>query len=105
VSFDRIVDKKIRDAMAEGMFDDLPGSGTPIDLDAYFQVPDHLRLAYSVLKSANCVPEEVELVNDVARLEARIAQATDRGTEMELRAELAAARLRLDIALERLRKR
>jgi DnaJ homologue, subfamily C, member 28, conserved domain len=99
------IEQKIREAIANGAFDNLPGSGAPIDLEGYFQTPEHLRMAYSILKSAGCVPEEVEMVNAVASLERRLAAAPDETAKAPLRTELARARLRLDLALERHRKR
>src|SRR3954470_14570374 len=63
VIFDRIAELKIREAIAEGKFDHLPNAGQPLDLDEYFQTPAEWRLAYSILKSAKCLPEEVEVLN------------------------------------------
>jgi hypothetical protein len=103
--FDRIADQKIRDAMAEGAFDDLPGSGDPIDLEAYFRIPEHLRMALSVLKSAGCPPAEVELINEIAELDRKIADTTDERARGSLQAAAADRRLKLALALEQLRRR
>ncbi len=103
--FDLIAERKIRDAMAEGAFDDLPGSGAPIDLDAYFSTPEPLRLALSVLRSARCLPAEVELLNEIADLDRRIAAAPDDITRADLRRRAADRRMQLAIALEHLRRR
>ena len=43
MSFQKNVDEKIREAIARGEFDDLPGKGKPLDLDAYFATPEHLK--------------------------------------------------------------
>jgi Domain of unknown function (DUF1992) len=43
--FEQIADRKIREAMQEGQFDDLSNHGRPIDLEAYFAVPVELRAA------------------------------------------------------------
>lgn len=102
MGFDRIAEKKIRDAMADGTFD-VVADGRAIDLDDYFKAPAELRLAYSVLKSAGCVPEEVEYLKDVDRLRTAVAAASDEDTRAALRRELAHATLRLDLALERSR--
>ena len=49
---ERIAEKKIREAMSEGKFDNLPRRDA-IELDEYFKLPAELRHgAYSVLKSA-----------------------------------------------------
>jgi len=62
------VDEIIRNAMARGEFDNLPGAGKPIDLSAYFDTPEEIRLAYSVLKSADILPQEAEALKEIAAL-------------------------------------
>src|SRR5262249_19181567 len=103
VAFERFAQQRIQEAIDAGDFDNLPNAGAKLDLDAYFAMPPHLRMAYSVLKSANCVPQEIELLNDVARIESQLATAADPGARERLTRELDAARLRLNVALDRLR--
>src|SRR5215813_4277554 len=74
---EKLIEEKIREAMEKGEFDDLPGKGKPLDLDAYFATPEDVRLGYSVLKSAGCLPVEVELQNEVESLKARLAVCDD----------------------------
>jgi len=102
VAFEKLAETRIRDAMEAGEFDGLPNAGSRLDLEPYFALPAHLRMAYSVLKNANCLPAEVHLLNDVARLERAVA-AADADTAARLTTELQDARLRLALALERLR--
>jgi hypothetical protein len=108
--FETIAENRIREAMERGDFDRLPGSGKPIDLDEYFRAPGELRMAYAILKSAGCLPEEVELLNEIAALERAAAAAPpeggsgNRARQTPSRA-LARARLRLDLARERARRR
>ena len=101
MAFEKLAELKIREAMQEGVFDRLPNAGQRIDLEGYFSLPSHLRMAYSILKSANCLPEEVHLLNDVATLESRLAAETLPAARERLATELRDARLRLDVALER----
>src|SRR5215468_3844674 len=103
MSFEKIAEKKIRDAMAEGAFDDLPNAGQPIDLEDYFATPEHLRMAHSILKSAGLVPAEVELLNDLAAAEERLRRSSASERDAAEQA-VAAARLRLAIRLEALRR-
>jgi hypothetical protein len=109
VGFERIAENRIREAMERGEFEGLPASGKPIDLDGYFSVPGHLRMAYSILKSAGSLPEEVELLKEIAALERDIAALREGepgdGARQTLSRALARARLRLDLALERARRR
>ncbi|MGE5244016.1 MAG: DUF1992 domain-containing protein [Betaproteobacteria bacterium] len=103
--FDRIVDRKIREAMAEGAFDDLEGHGRPIDLEDYFATPEHLRMAHSILKSAGCLPEEIELLNEIASLERQMASTHDPQQRAQLAARLADVNLRVRLLLERVRRK
>jgi hypothetical protein len=68
MSFQKNVDQKIEEAIARGEFDNLPGKGKPLDLDAYFATPEHLRMGYSILKSADILPEEMELLKQIEGL-------------------------------------
>ncbi|MBP1149686.1 MULTISPECIES: DnaJ family domain-containing protein [Methylocaldum] len=69
---DRIAEEKIREAIARGDLNDLPGAGKPVpDEEELALVPADLRMAYRVLKNAGYVPEEVRLrreIEDVGRL-------------------------------------
>jgi hypothetical protein len=103
MGFDKIADQRIREAMNEGKFDGLPKRGA-IDLEDYFKLPAELRMAYSILKSAGCVPEEVELLREVDRLESELAAAEDQRARAALRRAVADARLKVDLALERTRR-
>jgi hypothetical protein len=58
-------------------------------------------MAFSIVKNANCAPVEVELLNEVSRLQHAIADATDAATKQDLRAALATRQMQLAIALER----
>ena len=103
MSFEKIADKKIRDAMADGTFDNLPNAGQPLDLEDYFATPEHLRMAHSILKSARLVPVEVELFNELAALERQLRDATGSRRDAAERA-VTAARLRLALRLDALRR-
>ena len=72
MSLESVIEEQIRKAMAEGEFDDLPGKGKPLDLKGYFETPESLRMCYSILKNANIVPEEVELLKEIEALKARL---------------------------------
>lgn len=99
MSLRRIAENKIREAIEAGEFDDLPGKGERLDLEAYFSTPEELRLAYSILKNANCRPEEVEILKEIAALNEQVAAA--RGPERRsLEGRRRDLQLRLDLLLE-----
>ncbi len=99
--FSRVAEMRIREAMAQGEFDNLPNAGKPLDLEEYFATREDLRMAYSILKSANCAPAEVELFKDVARLQEAAARATDPAEKQSLQRALALKRTELAVLLER----
>ncbi len=99
--FSRVAELKIREAMAEGAFDNLPNAGQPLDLEDYFATPEDLRMAHSILKSAKCSPAEVELLKEIAALERQAADASDAQARTALQATLATRRTELAILLER----
>ena len=105
MAFERIAEQRLRQAIEAGEFDDLPNAGKPIDLDEYFAWPEAMRVTYSVLKNANCVPIEVELLKDIAQLEASMSAAADAAVVSLLRRRLGARRIELAVKLERARTR
>lgn len=98
--FTRIAENRIREAIAQGQFDNLPGAGQPLNLEDYFSIPEDLRMAYSILKSANCVPIEVELLNEVSRLERALAETADGTARESLQRTLTDRRTQLAVMLE-----
>ncbi len=71
--FEKIVEERIRRALAAGEFEDLAGKGEPLALEDTRTVPEELRLAFKILKNADCLPPEVELRKDIERTEDLIA--------------------------------
>jgi hypothetical protein len=103
MAWERIAEQRIREAMQQGEFDDLPGAGKLIDLDGYFTLPEHLRVAFSILKGANCVPAEVELINEIAALERQLDAAPE-DRKPAIRRTLTDRRTQLAVVLERARR-
>jgi len=68
-AFDKIAEKKIREAMDNGEFDNLPGSGKPLELEDDRHLPQDIRLAHKILKNADCLPPELELRKEIFTIE------------------------------------
>ena len=105
MSFDKIVEKKIQEAMAEGEFDNLKGSGAPVNLDAYFATPPELRAGFSVLRNAGVIPEEMHLLKRVASLKEELAACEDEDERQRLKKALAERLLEYDLRMEHFRRR
>jgi hypothetical protein len=75
--FDKIAEERIREAIEHGEFDDLPGKGKPLNLEDDSHLPADLRLAYKILKNADCLPPEIELRKEIRTTEALLAGMQD----------------------------
>ena len=101
MNFDKAVEAAIREAQERGDFDNLKGKGRPIDLSAYFETPEELRMAYSLLKNANMAPAEVDLLGEIAALKERLSttyEEKDRGRIQKLIRE---KQMQFNIMMER----
>ena len=67
--FRKIIEERIREAQVRGDFDDLPGRGRPLSLEDDSGVPEDLRLAYKILKNADCRPPELQLKREIRKME------------------------------------
>lgn len=84
MSIEKFIEDQISKAMADGEFDNLPGKGRPLDLNAYFQTPESLRLCYSILKNGNFAPPEVELLKEIESLKKQLESTTDEAQRKQL---------------------
>jgi len=84
----RLVEDRIQKAQDEGVFDNLPGKGKPLNLDDDSTIPEDLRLTFKVLKNAHCLPIEMELRKEIFNLRQLLNAAIDPETRRELRREL-----------------
>jgi len=67
--FQKIIEQRIKEAQERGEFDDLPGSGEPLKIEDDSHIPEDLRLAYKVLRNADCLPPELELKKEIRQME------------------------------------
>jgi hypothetical protein len=88
MGFDRLVEQKIREAMAAGEFDDLEGTGLPIDLEAYFAMPEELRAGFKLMKNAGVVPEEIQLLKEIDALRLELESCLDEASKRRLEKSL-----------------
>jgi len=116
VNWTRLAESRIEEAIANGEFRDLPGHGQPLDLGEYFALPASERAGAAVLKNANVVPPEVEMLKEIAALEEAIGRAEQAAAEDrsygpypahpdKLREQLQEKRVAFALAMERRRRR
>jgi hypothetical protein len=75
--YQKIIEQKIQEAVNKGEFDNLPGRGKPLNLEDESRIPEDLRLAYKVLKNANCLPPEIELRKEIRQMEDMLENIPD----------------------------
>ena len=75
--YEKIVEQRIKEAMEKGEFDNLPGKGKPLPLEDDSQVPEDLRLAYKLLKNADCLPPELLEKKEILQMEDMLTTIPD----------------------------
>ena len=78
-----LVEKRIAKAQAQGAFNDLPGTGKPLDLTEDPLVPEEVRVGNRILKNAGVVPPEVEKLNEAAMLRHALKQSPQDGDALD----------------------
>jgi hypothetical protein len=104
MSIEKFVEEQIKKAVARGEFDNLPGRGQPIDLNAYFNTPEDLRLCYSLLKNGNFVPEEVQMLKEIEALKEQHAACRDEEKRSGLAKSITEKVLLFNLAMEKYRQ-
>ncbi len=101
MSIESSIEQQIQKAIAEGAFDNLEGKGKPLNLDAYFTTPEDLRVGYSILKSNQFVPEEVNRLTEIGELKEKLKHSNDAEEKQKFTKTLNEKQLALAIILER----
>ena len=101
MSFEKIVEEQIRRAIADGEFENLRGKGKALELESYFQTPEYLRMAYSMLKSAEFVPEEVRMMQEIDAAKKELSGCTPGERAKQLERAIQEKQLSLSVLLER----
>jgi len=96
-------DEAIRAAMERGDFDNLPNKGKKLNLDDYFNTPEDLRLGFSVLKNADYMPEEVQLLKEIGELQDKLASEKKEEERKSLLKKIEGKRLKYNLLMDRRR--
>jgi hypothetical protein len=82
--FEKIVEERILTAQKKGEFENLDGFGKPLALHDDYHVPEELRLAFKILKNADCLPPEIELKKEIRQTEDLLAGMQDTSEKYRL---------------------
>ena len=86
--FEDYIGKQIREAQARGEFDNLRGTGKPLNLDDNLYAGDKA-MGYNLLKSNGFAPKEIELAKEIRsefeHIEAKVAKLRHQGRTLRSR--------------------
>jgi hypothetical protein len=80
---EKIAESRILEAIREGAFDNLEGKGQPLTLEDTSDIPPELRMAYKILKMADCLPPELELQKQIITLQDMLAGMPDEAAKLQ----------------------
>lgn len=98
--FEKIVETIIKEAMERGEFNNLSNRGRPIDLSSYFDTPEEIRAAYSILKNAGILPHEAELLKEIAELKLALTAAHDEQERGKIKLEIEQKRVEFSLMMD-----
>jgi hypothetical protein len=104
MSLNEAVEAIIKEAMERGEFENLRGQGKPLDLSAYIETPEELRLTYTALKNAGMIPEEISLLQEIAALREQLRKGSGEEENGQIRKIMSDKLLKYNILLERRRR-
>lgn len=99
--FSILAEERIKEAMKNKEFDNLPGKGKPLPKDDLAHVPNELRIGYKILKNAGMVPEEVQLKKEMLQIEDLIACCHDENEREHLKKKLNEKLIRFNLLMEK----
>jgi len=81
--FQRIAENRILEAIENGLFDNLRGKGKPLKFEDDSYIPPELKMAYKILKNADCLPPELELRKEIVQLQDLVASLPDEAEKLK----------------------
>ncbi|WP_144548050.1 DnaJ family domain-containing protein [Bacillus sp. X1(2014)] len=103
--FSRIAEDKIKEAIKNGEFENLPGMGKPLDLkDDLPGMNAEMKMGYRMLKNAGFISDQVDLRKELITLNDLISAATDDDEINRLQEKLTRKQLQFEKIMEQRRK-
>ena len=87
-AFEKIAERKIREAIQNGEFNNLLNRGKPLNLDEDPFIPQELCMAYRILFNSGCIPPELEIRKEIISLRSMINSLDDDQERMKKIREL-----------------
>ncbi|MFB5197481.1 DnaJ family domain-containing protein [Neobacillus sp. KR4-4] len=103
--FSRIAEDKIKEAIKNGEFENLPGMGKPLELkDDLPGMSAEMKMGYRMLKNAGFISDQVDLRKELITLNDLISAATDDEEINSLQEKLTRKQLQFEKVMAQRRK-
>ena len=96
-----LAERRILEAIREGVFDDLALRGQPIPREDLSGVPEELRMGYKILKNAGYLPEELQVKKEILALHEMLDACTSPEEQEATRRKLTLRRLHFEMLMEK----
>ena len=96
-----LAERRILEAISDGIFDDLSLRGQPIPHEDLSGVPEELRMGYKILKNAGYLPEELQVKQEILALHDMLQACTSAEEKEKTRRKLTLRRLQFDMMMEK----
>jgi hypothetical protein len=98
------IGRALRDSEARGELKSAPSYGKAMSFgDGYDETPDELKMPFKMLKDSGYAPPEVQLMRDIATLQAELDGQPDDAAGRAKRQRLSEMRQQLALRMEKLR--
>ena len=98
------IGRALRESEANGELKSAPSYGKPMSFgDGYDETPDELKMPFKMLKDSGYAPPEVQLMRDIAALQAELEGQSDDEAGRAKRQRLSEMRQQLALRMEKLR--
>lgn len=100
--FQILAERKIREAMEKGEFDNLPGKGKTLVFEDR-HVPSDVRILYKIMKNAGLLPDVVALKKEIETLSQQLKNSTNEEEKEKVRQAIADKQLHLGVLMDQRR--
>ncbi|MDR0270114.1 DnaJ family domain-containing protein [Paenibacillus sp.] len=95
-----LAEQRINEAMNRGEFEDLSGKGKPLEFEELSHIPEDLRMSYKIMKNAGLVPQEMQLHEELLKLQDLIHACENASEKEKLKKSLTEKKLRFQLLME-----
>lgn len=99
--FQALAERRICEALENGDLDNLPNRGRRLDFSEEHAIPEDLKMAFHLLKTAGYVPDELSLAREMEEIQRRVEQTNSSREVNALKKALREKRLAFEIAREK----